>query len=195
MKHRVNRALGRWFFSMAPAKTSNPSDTVTDCTCGRSCSSRHTVATLRCRVTLTRIRVSLAVVKDAQTVNTSRPSLLVCHTRIVRFAVAVVSVVGGDCGALVVRSSFDAVPLAPSFCQSVSGCDASLGLPTCAVWRVVPLSPRCWNGIALLFLSRTPAALGGRQAGVATVGEVLVWLSGTCIPHWTQRRNWEDCSR
>ena len=155
---------------------------------GCSCSSCHTVATVRCRVTLTRIRVSLAVVTDAQIVNTSRPSLLVCHTRIVRFAVAVVGVAGGDCGALVVRSSFNAVLLAPSFCQSVSGCDACLGLPTCAVWRVVPLFPRCWNGIALLFLSRTPAALGGRQAGVVAVSGVLVWLSGTCVPHWTEGR-------
>ena len=151
------------FFSMAPAKTSNPRDTVTDCTCGCSCCSPHTVVTLRCRVTLTRIRVSLAVVTDTQIVNTSRPSLLVCHTRIVRFAVAVVGVVGGDCGALVVRSSFDAVPLAPSFCQSVSGCDACLGLPMCAVWRVVPLSPRCWNGIALLFMSMPVATLGTRR--------------------------------
>ena len=173
---------------MAPAKTSNPRDTATDCTCGCSCSSRHTVATLRCCVTLTRIRVSLAVVTDAKIVNTSRPSLLVCHTRIVRFTVAVVGVVGGDCGALVVRSSFDAVPLAPSFSQSVSGCDACLGLPTCAVWRVVLLSPHCGNGIALLFMSRTRAALGGRQAGVAAVGGVLVWLSATCIPRWTHRR-------
>ena len=76
----------------------------------------------------------------------------------------------------------------PSFCQSVSGCDACLGLPTCALWRVVPLSTRCRNGIALLFMSRTRAALGGRQAGVAAVGGVLVWLSGTRVPHWTQRR-------
>ena len=146
------------------------------------------VAALRCRVTLTRICVSLAVVTDAQIVNTSRPSLLVSHTRIVRFAVAVVGVVGGDCGALMVRSSFDAVPLAPSFCQSVSGFDACLGVPTCAVWRVGPLFPGCWNGIALLFMSRTRAALGGRQAGVAAVSGVLVWLSATCVPHWTQRR-------
>ena len=155
----------------------------------------HTVATLRCRVTLTRIRVSLAVVTDAQIVNTSRPSLLFCHTGIVRFAVAVVGVVGGDCGALVVRSSFDAVPLAPSFCQSVSGCDACLGLSTCAVRRVGPLSPAAGTA------SRC-CSCPGRQLPWVVARPVWPLSAGSwpgclAIVFRTGRRggNWEDCSR